>query len=59
MIMEQFGLSPSKQVGIIKDALKDAMLDGLIPNTFEAANEFMLFKAREMGLTPKNPKSTI
>ncbi|MEQ1677317.1 MAG: HD domain-containing protein [Chitinophagaceae bacterium] len=57
IIMETFGIPPSKQVGIIKDALKDAMLDGVIPNTFEAAYEFMLNKAKEMGLAPVNPKS--
>ncbi|MDZ4793257.1 MAG: HD domain-containing protein [Bacteroidota bacterium] len=54
LIMETFGLSPSKQVGIIKDALKDAMLDGVIQNTYEVAFAFMLEKAKEMGLTPKN-----
>jgi poly(A) polymerase len=52
IIMDTFGLSPSKPVGIIKDALKDAMLDGVIPNTFEAAYEFMLKKGREIGLKP-------
>ena len=58
LIMETFDLPPSKPVGIIKDAVKDAMLDGIIPNTFEAAYQYMLDKAREMGLTVKNPKSS-
>ncbi|MFM2138267.1 MAG: hypothetical protein RJA57_574 [Bacteroidota bacterium] len=53
VIMETFGLPPSKPVGIIKDALKDAMLDGVIPNTFEAAWDFMIHKAQELGLEPK------
>ena len=51
-IMEKFGLPPSKPVGILKDALKDAILDGVIPNTVEAAEQFLLAKAAEMGLTP-------
>lgn len=55
LIMDTFGLSPSKPVGIIKDALKDAILDGLIPNTYEAAYSFMIGKAAEMGLKAKNP----
>lgn len=53
LIMETFGLPPSKPVGIIKDALKDAMLDGVIPNNYEAAFTFMLAKAAELGLQPK------
>jgi poly(A) polymerase len=53
-IMEMFGLPPSKPVGILKNALKDAMLDGEIPNTFEAAHEFLVTKAGEMGLKKIN-----
>lgn len=49
-IMEMFGLAPSKPVGILKDALKDAILDGEIPNTVEAAEEFLLKKAEEIGV---------
>jgi poly(A) polymerase len=52
IIMETFGLSPSKQVGIIKDALKEAMLDGVIPNTYDAAYQFMLAKGELLGLKP-------
>ena len=44
-IMELFELPPSKPVGILKNALKDAMLDGEIPNTYEAAYEFLVTKA--------------
>ncbi len=53
MIMEMFGLLPSKPVGILKDALKDAMLDGIITNTKEAALSFVIEKAKGMGLEVK------
>jgi hypothetical protein len=52
MIMEIFGLKPSKPVGIIKDAIKDAILDGVIPNNYDDAYEFMLAKANELNLKP-------
>jgi poly(A) polymerase len=54
LIMETFSLPPCKEVGIIKDAIKDAILDGKIHNNFEEAYEFMLQKANELGLSKKN-----
>lgn len=51
-IMEIFGLAPCKEVGLIKDAIKDAILDGIIPNDAEAAREFMLERGRKLGLKP-------
>lgn len=52
MIMDAFGLKPCKEVGVIKNAIKDAILDGLIPNEFTAAFNFMLEKGKEIGLKP-------
>ena len=53
-IMKTFGLSPCHEIGIIKDAIKDAILDGVIPNDRAAAWQMMLDKAAELGLKPQN-----
>lgn len=53
-IMATFGLPPSAPVGIIKNAIKDAVLDGIIPNDHQAAYELMLRIGADMNLTPVN-----
>ncbi len=52
LIMQTFGLSPSREVGIIKDAIRNGILDGMLPNNFESAFNFMLEKGAELGLQP-------
>ncbi|MBS1590585.1 MAG: HD domain-containing protein [Bacteroidetes bacterium] len=52
IIMQTFGLKPEKRVGIIKDAIREAILDGLIANNYNAAYNFMLEKAIELNLQP-------
>ncbi|MBQ8221472.1 MAG: HD domain-containing protein [Bacteroidaceae bacterium] len=50
-IMRTFGLTPCAEVGALKSSIKDAILDGIIPNEHDAAYEYMMKKAREMGLS--------
>jgi poly(A) polymerase len=51
-IILTFGIKPGKEVGIIKNAIREAILDGIIPNEHEAARKLMLEKGVLLGLTP-------
>ena len=53
-IMRVFDMKPCREIGSLKSAIKDAILDGVIPNEHDAAFEYMLKKAKQMKLTPKN-----
>lgn len=44
--MQTFNLQPSKEIGMIKEAIKEAILEGEIPNEHEAAYAFMLDKGK-------------
>jgi putative nucleotidyltransferase with HDIG domain len=52
LIMETFGLPPSREVGLIKEAVREAILEGTVPNTLEAALPLMVEEGRKLGLTP-------
>ncbi|WP_456378215.1 CCA tRNA nucleotidyltransferase [Lutibacter sp.] len=50
LIMETFNLKPCREIGQIKDAIKEAILDGKIANNYEEAHTFMLKQAKKLGL---------
>jgi poly(A) polymerase len=54
IIMDAFGLSPSKEVGAIKTAVREAILEGEIENDYEAAYAFMLEQGRALGLAARD-----
>ncbi|THD65754.1 HD domain-containing protein [Robertkochia marina] len=56
-IMDFFDLKPSREIGLIKDAIKEAILEGEIPNEYEAARAFMIRKGKDLGLTPKEEQT--
>jgi poly(A) polymerase len=54
-IISAFGIQPGVEVGIIKNAIREAIIEGIIPNEHESARKLMLEKGKEIGLTPVDP----
>jgi poly(A) polymerase len=54
-IIEAFGIKPGREVGIIKNTIREAIIEGIIPNDHDAARKLMFEKGRELGLKPAGP----
>jgi poly(A) polymerase len=52
IIIEAFGIKPSKEVGIIKESVREAILEGIVPNEYEPAFALMIEEGKKMGLVP-------
>jgi len=50
--MKTFSLDPGKEIGIIKNAVREAILEGIISNNYEEAFHFMLKEGEKIGLKP-------
>ncbi|WP_106794381.1 CCA tRNA nucleotidyltransferase [Aquimarina sp. Aq78] len=57
-IMKTFNIKPSREIGIIKEAIKEAILEGEIPNEHEAAYEYMVKKGEELGLITESNENS-
>ncbi len=53
-IMKAFNLKPSREIGLIKESIKEAILEGDIPNEYDAAYQLMLERGKALGLKPKS-----
>jgi len=53
IIMATFGIAPSKEVGLIKTAVREAILDGLVENSFEPAFAYMIEQGAKLGMEPQ------
>jgi putative nucleotidyltransferase with HDIG domain len=50
LIMKTFGLKPGREIGVLKESIKEAILEGVIPNEFDRAYQFMIDEGKRMGL---------